>query len=228
MSRPTTPRVRCTGCTTSLHAYVQWSSSRGSRVLNDMLKLGTGQERSNELQFSDTELEHSKVLELNLDHWHGLPLPGLRTHRHEIRLLILLAKKYDCPATTLALRATIRSLLLESSQSPVNICRSLATLEDVQGCASVNRMGGTRTWSGDSDLEAWTPLNNCVEGQSTFEVGSWSSNLFNGVPLRFTHALIRATIRATIGVKRPFKSRTDCDDVARTFTKILGPGESFL
>ncbi|RSH86945.1 hypothetical protein EHS25_003432 [Saitozyma podzolica] len=51
-----------------------------SRVLNDMLKVSTGSESSPELRFADLEQEHSKVLELLLDLWHGLPLPDIFEH----------------------------------------------------------------------------------------------------------------------------------------------------
>jgi hypothetical protein len=76
---------------------------------------------------------------------------------------------------------------------------------------------------GDSDLGASTPLDSFVQKWSAFYVASWSMKDFRDIPQHFTLALMRATIAA----KRPLWKDTDWKTVAKTFTVLLLPGESF-
>jgi hypothetical protein len=153
----------------------------------------------------------------------AFPSPTSSSTVRLYRQAILLARKYDCPATTLSLQATIRSSLLDSSVFPFSAFRLLATLEDDQGCANAIRRAGSWHWLGDSDLGASTPLDSFVQKWSAFYVASWSMKDFRDIPQHFTLALMRATIAA----KRPLWKDTDWKTVAKTFTVLLLPGESF-
>ncbi|GFZ48022.1 hypothetical protein JCM24511_05770 [Saitozyma sp. JCM 24511] len=75
-----------------------------SRVLNDMLKVSTGSGSSPELRFADLELEHSSVLELLLDLWHGLPLPDIFEHLFPFPAFRLLATLEDVQGCAIAIR----------------------------------------------------------------------------------------------------------------------------
>ena len=164
-----------------------------SAVLRDMLRHCN---EGKEIRLCDESLESAENIKalLNLIYYAKSPtLSHLNGDVREIIALINLLRKYECDMALNCIKQNIELRSHRQDGHSLSVFIIAAVLQDVRACAQAISAGGTWSWT---DAKAAT-VGNDVESAAAkcrlFDLTGIPYFLFELIPLRYAHTLLRAT-----------------------------------
>lgn len=202
------------------------SSADGtSTVLRDQLS-GDG---AITLNFTDSELESSKVLRDVLDCIHGVGIPFITTDYARGKALVSWLKKYDCPVAIDTCRSLIRTALLDPcADHSDSLFRLCAQLDDPIGCRQAILIAGPEYWIAEREgpdggfigrNRADATLADKVIHASCIDPSAMTREQLDDIPRKYLYALIRGlAVRGPPGGKG---DEGDWEAVANEFYRVV-------
>ncbi|KAK8850574.1 hypothetical protein IAR55_004493 [Kwoniella newhampshirensis] len=190
--------VSSDGLKFKVHSY---HLKAASTVFSSMLDIGIP-DQSNLLEFTDNEIEHSRIVVLFLNLVYGKELHFKKETRHynheQCYRLVSFLLKYDATTPLRMLRYATHLWLAREALSPFCAFRIGAKMDDVDLCAQALRCCAGWNWSRNDNIteeekrKRSFDLNNTVWNGPCLDPSSWRIATFKEIPDKYLTALLRA------------------------------------